>query len=65
MKVCRICGEVNEFRYFTRLKGFSEFCRRKIVWCHACMRVFIEMKKLEKQQKELKDKEWVFDVEFK
>jgi hypothetical protein len=29
------------------------------------MRVFIEMKKLEKQQKELKDKEWVFDVEFK
>lgn len=64
MKTCRICGETKDDKEFYRLKGFSNWCKRNVVWCAACMKLFVDMKKKQRNEKALEEKEWVFQLRF-
>lgn len=64
MKVCRICGEDKEDKYFYKLKGFDQYCHRKVVWCHTCMKAYMELKNKENEKKSLMKKVWLFSLSF-
>ena len=62
--ICRICGEDKQKRDFYRLKHFYKYLNVKRIWCRGCMKLFVEMKREEKKEKELQQKEWIFCVKF-
>lgn len=64
MKVCRVCGQEKEDKHFYRIKGFLDYYRRRIIWCQNCQKMFLEMKRLEKNAKIIEAKNWQFEVSF-
>lgn len=48
MKVCRICGESKEDKYFHKPKFFTSLYSIHHVWCRVCMKLYMQMKEQEK-----------------
>lgn len=61
---CRICGEEKDKKEFYRLKHFSKLLSVKKIWCRDCMKMYVDMKKEQEQQKNLQEKEWIFTLKF-
>ena len=64
MKTCRICGYEKENQMFYKPKYFGRYSNADKIWCRDCMKMFMEMKKLERQQEELKNTSAIFTVSF-
>lgn len=62
--ICRLCGNEKESKEFYRIKHFTRFYRRPIIWCRDCQRMFVEMKKNEKAIELQKEMAGSFCVKF-
>ena len=64
MEVCRICGEKKEARQFTTLPYFTKYKKHSVTWCHACQKLFMEMRKDQIRLKTFLEDDKKFTVSF-
>lgn len=65
MKTCRICGLQFEDKEFYKIKHLYKYINfGKRIWCRHCQKLYVEMKKLEIQQKQMEEMKGTFEVSF-
>ena len=64
MVACRICGEEKEGDQFSYIPYFRKFKKNKVIWCHTCQQMYINMKKQKQRLMDFVMDEKKFIVSF-